>query len=92
MSDSWLGIVDRHGLNLLVRETEHGLYFVQRRAARLAGVTCWAILTDAHAVAIQEEIKCGSASIALQLLECLATDLGRILPEPSELPEWNHET
>ena len=88
MNDSWIAIVDRHGLRQLVLETSHALPFLLRRAARENAECFWAVLEQRH-VEFIERLRCsGNSASALRWLEYLATDLGRICPHESPLPPW----
>ncbi len=91
MNDSWIAIVDRRGLRLLVLETSHALPFLLRRASRQNAECFWAVLEPRHAVFIEHLRRTGSPNSALRWLEYLATDLGRVAPCDSSDPPWISE-
>lgn len=80
MRTSYIGIVDRTGIRILVPEYEHTARFLSRRSRREESVCFWAVVDDALAHAIHAEINAGNRADALRLLNCLAIDLGTILP------------
>lgn len=80
MKNSYIGIVDRTGVRILVPEHEHTARFLSRRSRREDCVCFWAVVDDALAHAIHAEINAGNRADALRLLHCLAVDLGTILP------------
>ena len=86
MNDSWIAIVDRHGLRQLVLETSHALPFLLKRASRENAECFWAVLEPKHAEFIQQLKRFGNPVSALRWLEYLATDLGRICSVESPIP------
>lgn len=87
MADSYLGLITRRGLELLVRETEHAEQFLQRRLQRKgtsAAVGCWAILSDEAAERVRRLVLCAWYREALELLNAEAVSLGTLLPKPIE--------
>ena len=80
MRNSYIGIVDRTGVRILVPELEHTARFLSRRSCREESVCFWAVVDDALANVIHAEINAGNRTDALRLLNCLAIDLGTILP------------
>ena len=80
MRNSYIGIVDRTGVRILVPEHEHTARFLSRRSRREESLCFWAVVDDALANVIHAEINAGNRTDALRLLNCLAIDLGTILP------------
>ena len=80
MRNSYIGIIDRTGVRILVPEHEHTARFLSRRSRSEDCVCFWAVVDDALANAIHAEINAGNRADALHLLHCLAVDLGTILP------------
>ncbi len=88
MNDSWIALVDHDGLKLLVLETSHALHFLQRRAERQNAECFWVVLTRQHAGLVEQLCHFGSPSAALNVLEHLATDVGRFAPPEPIMPVW----
>jgi hypothetical protein len=87
MADSYLGLITRRGLELLVRETEHAERFLQRRLQRgqwTGAIGCWAVLSDDAAERVRRLVLCAWYREALELLNAEALSLGTLLPEPIE--------
>ena len=84
MLHAYVGIASRHGLESLHREESHTAAFLLRRAARRRthGVICfWAVIAPELAEQVQHTLSAGYRADAWLLLESLAFELGRILPE-----------
>ena len=88
MNDSWIALVDQHGLNSLVLETSHTVRFMLRRAERLNAECFWVVLTPQHANHIDQLTRLGNTAAALSLLERLAINMGRITPPGPTLRVW----
>lgn len=88
MNDSWIALVDQHGLNSLVLETSHAVRFMLRRAERLNAECFWVVLTPQHAIQIEQLRRLGNTAAALSLLERLAINMGRITPPAPTLRVW----
>ena len=88
MNDSWIAIVDRHGLRQLVLETSHALPFLLKRASRENAECFWAVLEPRHVEFIQRLRRLGNPVSALRWMEYLATDFGRVTPCESPVPAW----
>jgi len=88
MNDSWIALADRHGLKLLILETSHTIRFMLRRAERQKAECFWVVLTPHHAQFIEQMLRLGDAAAALRLLEHLATNMGRIVPNEPAVPAW----
>lgn len=80
MRKSYIGILDRSGLSVLLPEAEHVDRFLLRRALRKNAVCFWAVMDDAVAQSIRMELSVGQHQNAARLLQLLATDYGAILP------------
>ncbi|MEZ6100770.1 MAG: hypothetical protein R3E01_17520 [Pirellulaceae bacterium] len=89
--------MDRTGLRVFVRKTEHSPPFLTRRASRENAECLWAVLPPGHADYIQHVRRLGDPRWVLRLLEYFATDIGRIplaaidedfLLEGVTFPEW----
>jgi len=90
MKNSYIGIVNRRGLECLFVEDQHTVKFMQRRAAlrMIDDATCfWAVIDPSFVVSIQLELDAGNARDALYLLQSFAHEAGRLLPEiPDSVP------
>lgn len=87
MADSYLGIITRKGLELLVWETEHAERFLQRRVRRdqrLASLCCWALLSEEAAWRVRLLVRLGLHREALKLLNAEALSLGTLWPEAAD--------
>ena len=91
MNDSWIALVDQHGLNSLVAETSHAVRFMLLRAERIEAECFWVVLTPQHALNIEQLRRVGNQEFALQLLELLAINMGRIVPPEPALKVWTPE-
>jgi hypothetical protein len=79
MTDSYLGLVTRRGLESLVIETEHAELFVLRRARRrFSGDACcyWAVVDNTVAHQIMRHVRCRRFADALCRLRVDATHIG----------------
>jgi len=90
MNDSWIALVDRHGLREFVLETEHIVPFALRRAERENAACFWVVLRPRHAELVEQLRLMGSPATALQLLEQLAIHMGRI-SEDEPISQWSDE-
>lgn len=80
MRKSYIGILDRSGLTVLLPETEHVDRFLARRASRENGLCFWAVIDDSVANSIRTELSIGQKQNAARLLQLLAFDYGSLLP------------
>ena len=83
VTNSYLGIVTRRGLETLVLETEHAAPFVLRRVARLPvgeAVGCWAVLDERTARDLTRRIGGRRFQEAFCQLHSQALHLGTLLP------------
>lgn len=94
MITSWIAIVNRQGLRLLVLETPHALPFMLKRAARENAVCFWAVLHSEQAAFVEALRQSGNPQAALKWMEYLAREVGRIIPsEPlSDAQHRGHVT
>ena len=84
MRCAYVGIVSRYGLESLHAEERHTATFLLRRAAwqrEKTAVCFWAVMSPEIAAQIQRELACDRRAEAFLLLESLAYELGRILPD-----------
>lgn len=84
MRNSYVGIIGQHGLEFLHVENEHTVAFLQRRIERRQradDICFWTVLDTRFAAVIEMEIANDSHAQALILLQTLADEIGRILPE-----------
>ncbi len=84
MRNSYVGIIGKHGLESLHIEDCDTVAFLLRRIQRrkcFDDVCFWAILNVRFAAVIQMEIESDNHPQALVLLQTLADEVGRILPE-----------
>ena len=84
MRRSYIGIASRFGLESLWPEHPHLAAFLLRRVARHRdprAVCFWAVMAPELAEQIWLELAEGNRSDALILLQSLACEIGRILPE-----------
>ncbi len=87
MRRAYVGIVSRYGLEALYPEQAHTSAFLLRRAERTAarGAICfWSVMAPEIAEQIRAEMDADRLPEALILLQTLAGELGRILPEVKE--------
>lgn len=87
MRRAYLGIASRFGLESLWPERPHIATFLLRRVARHRDptATCfWAVMAPEFAERIVFELGEGNQTEALILLQSLASEMGRILPEFDE--------
>jgi len=87
MRNSYVGIISKQGLESLHEEDPDTVTFLHRRIEqrRLCDdVVFWAVLDVRFAAVIQMEIESGNHPQALVLLQTLADEVGRILPELSD--------
>ncbi len=85
MRCAYVGIVSRYGLESLHAEERHTTAFLLRRVERNRerGAVCfWAVMSPEIAEQIRLELACDNRAEALLLLQSLAYELGRMLPEP----------
>ena len=79
MTDSYLGLVTRRGLEALVIETEHAEVFLLRRVRRRfsGDAYCyWAVLDNTVAHQIVRHVSCQRFADALRKLRADATHIG----------------
>lgn len=84
MRNSYVGIIGQHGLESLHVENEHTVAFLQRRIERRQrpdDICFWTVLDTRFAAVIEMEIANDGHAQALILLQTLADEIGRILPE-----------
>jgi hypothetical protein len=87
MTESYVGIVSRLGLEQLWLEHRHTLQFVLRRVERIKtrpACAIWAVLDPVLEEQIAIQIQFGSPLDALLLLQTVALDLGCIHAESHE--------
>ena len=84
MRKSYIGILDRSGLKILLPETRHVDRFLLRRALRENAVCFWAVMDEAVATSIFSELNFGQHQNAARLIHLLANDYGAILPERTD--------
>ena len=87
MRCSYLGIASRFGLESLWPEHPDTAAFLLRRAARHRdprAVCFWTVMAREFADQINLELADGNRVEALILLQSLAWDIGRILPDQTE--------
>jgi hypothetical protein len=83
MTNSYLGIITRRGLETLVLETGHAALFLARRVAREPwgeAIACWAVLDDAATNAVKQQITGRRFQEALVQLNVRAIYLGTLPP------------
>jgi hypothetical protein len=83
VTNSYLGIITRRGLEQLVLETEHAAPFVLRRVARKSvgeAVGCWAVLDERTARDVTRRVSDRRFEEALHQLNTQAIHLGTLLP------------
>ena len=81
MTNAYLGLVSRHGLESLVVETDHATPFLLRRARRRSfegAHCCWAVLDDAAAHGIMRQVGSRRFENAFQRLRIEAMRFGTI--------------
>lgn len=84
MRRAYVGIASRNGLESLHSEEQHTAAFLLRRVARQPernAVCFWAVMSPEIAAQIRDELACDRRDEALLLLQSLAYELGRILPD-----------
>jgi hypothetical protein len=84
MRCAYVGIASRNGLESLHAEEPHTARFLLRRAARQReknAVCFWSVMSPEAAAEIQDELACDRRAEAFLLLQSLAYELGRILPD-----------
>ncbi len=87
MRNSYVGIIGQHGLESLYEENEHTVAFLQRRIERrqrIGDVCFWTVLDSRFAAVINMELANDCHAQALILLQTLADEIGRILPDSPE--------
>ena len=87
MINSYLGLVSRKGLEMLVLETKHAETFLLKRTARRGGrdaFCCWAVLPERAVWEIQLDLCGGRYREALTKLNAEARFLGTVLPSADE--------
>ena len=87
MTESFVGIVSRLGLEGLWHEETHAMPFVMRRATRIRdrqACCIWAVMDIAFAKRVEEQLHFGNRYDALVLLQSLAVDLGLVFPDSKE--------
>lgn len=82
MVRSYLGVVTRKGLELLVPETEQAEAFVQQRIRGHAGkaICCWAVLADPAERQVRLQLRLGRWREALVKLNQESRCLGTMMP------------
>lgn len=83
MLHSFVGIVDRFGLESMLPENPHVARFLCRRATlnrHRKAVCYWAVIQEEFAQQITIELQAGCHADALILLQSLATEMGPIYP------------
>ena len=84
MRCAYVGIASRFGLESLHAEESHTTKFLLLRARRMQrqqAMCFWAVLAPEFASQIQLEIEYGNRLQAMILLQSVAHEMGRILPE-----------
>ena len=87
MRCAYVGIASRFGLETLHAEERHTTKFLQRRVERMRdrqAVCFWAILAPAFAEQVMLELELGNRVQAMLLLQSVAEEIGRILPDAVE--------
>ena len=87
MRCAYVGIASRFGLETLHAEERHTIKFLQRRVERMRdrqAVCFWAILAPAFAEQVMLELEFGNRVQAMLLLQSVAEEIGRILPDAVE--------
>lgn len=87
MTESFVGIVSRLGLEGLWSEEEHAMLFLLRRARRIQdrqAACIWVVIDVALARRVMEQLHLGNRYDALVLLQTVAVDLGLVFPERKE--------
>ena len=87
MNRSYLGVVNRCGLEALFQENDHVVRFLHRRVYRSRGsnAACyWAVMDDPTARVIEFQISMGESAQAWRTLQQYAFDYGVSLPFPNE--------
>lgn len=87
VTNSYLGIITKRGLERLVLETEHAALFLLRRVARLpfgSAIAFWAVLDDNTARLVTTLVAARHFQAALHQLDTRALHLGSLLPPLSE--------
>ena len=87
MRCAYVGIVSRYGLESLHAEEWHTTAFLLRRAERMQprGAVCfWTVMEPEIAEQIRTELAWGNRAHAILLLQTLAYEVGRVLPEESD--------
>jgi hypothetical protein len=88
MVRSYVGIISRRGLELLLPETEHAVPFLLRRAycRHSAGaICCWAVMQDAAAGEVQRQLLFRRYEDAFLSLRVKAACFGTILPPSADV-------
>jgi hypothetical protein len=83
MTNSYLGIITRRGLETLVPETGHTALFLTRRVARQPwgeAIACWAVLDEAAMHAVKQQVAGHRFQEALVQLNVRAIHLGTLPP------------
>ena len=87
MRNAYVGIANAGNLECLHAEDTHTVIFLLRRIERRqrAGDICfWAVIDTRFAAVIALELESGTHTQAFMLLQALANEVGRILPEFSD--------
>ena len=92
MTNSYLGIISRRGLETLVPETEHAALFLFRRLARRPigeATAFWAVLDETAASEVAGHVRYGQFNVALRQLSTRTQDWGTLLPPmEDEVVHW----
>ncbi len=78
MNTSYLGIVTRQGLEMLVRENEPALRRLPVLAADENGFCCWAVMPNVVANVVQQLIATGETDGAWRVLNAVALHGGPV--------------
>ncbi len=84
MRNAYVGIANSGNLECLHAEDTHTIKFLRRRIERrrqLGDVCFWAVLDVRFATVITMELSSGNHAQAFTLLQALADEVGRVLPE-----------
>ena len=92
MNTSYLGIVTRQGLEMLVRENEPALRRLPVLAAEENGVCCWAVMPDGVESVIQQLIATGETDGAWRVLNAVALHGGPVWWESFRFEAQRHST
>ena len=85
MRTAYLGIADRDRLLAWWPENPFTARFLERRQVRHPRELCfWAVLPSEEAERVSDCLRCGQLTEALDLLQQVESEIGRILPRPTE--------